>query len=144
MITNSVECFESTGHWIYNTPIPTNTFGFIYKITNNHNGRMYIGKKQIQRKVKMPPLKGRKNKRIKICESDWKAYTGSCNELNEHIEQHGKDNFTFEILQLCESKWELSYEEAKLQFQVDVLVNESYYNGIINCRIGKKYRKKLQ
>tara|TARA_R110000744_G_scaffold147658_2_gene260686 strand:+ start:407 stop:724 length:318 start_codon:yes stop_codon:yes gene_type:complete len=104
---------------------------------------MYIGKKQIQKKIKMPPLKGKKNKRIKICESDWKTYTGSCNILNEHIEQHGKDSFTFKILQLCESKWELSYEEAKLQFQADVLVNESYYNGIINCRIGKKHRKKL-
>ena len=91
------------GHWEgvleENADLP---YGFIYKITNLTNDKKYIGKKQCQSIRKRPPLKGKKNKRIKICESDWKAYTGSCNELNEHIEQHGKDNFTFEILQLCE------------------------------------------
>jgi hypothetical protein len=38
---------------------------------------------------------------------------------------------------LCDSKFELAYYEAKKQFEADVLLNEGYYNGIINCRIGR-------
>ena len=49
-----------------------------------------------------------------------------------------KSNFSFKILKPCDSKWELAYEEAKLQFKLDVLISNNYYNGIINCRIGKK------
>jgi len=86
---------------------------------------------------KMPPLKGKKNKRHKIVETDWRTYTSSSNELNDDIKKHGKENFRFEILQFCNSKWELAYYESKIQFQLDVLVSEKYYNGIINCRIGK-------
>ena len=46
----------------------------------------------------------------------------------------------FNILKFCNSKFELSYFEAKIQFEKDVLLNENYYNGIINCRIGKAPR----
>ncbi len=130
--------FEDTGHWEYDEHIPVDTYGFIYKITNNLTGKMYIGKKQVVKIVKRKPLKGKKNKRLFRTESDWRTYTGSCNQLNEDIENIGKDSFKFEVLLLCDSKWSLSYEEARLQFKSDVLISESYYNGIINCRIGKK------
>ena len=98
----------------------------------------YIGKKQVRKVLKRAPLKGKKNKRHVITESDWKVYTGSCNLLNEHIEQLGKDSFTFEVLRICNNKWELSYYEAELQFGLKVLISDDYYNGIINCRVGKK------
>tara|TARA_A100001515_G_C4517135_1_gene192126 strand:+ start:17 stop:418 length:402 start_codon:yes stop_codon:yes gene_type:complete len=113
-------------------------YGFIYKITNLTNDKKYIGKKQCQTVKKRPPLKGRKNKRHETVETDWKTYTSSSNELNEHIRVHGKNNFKFEILRWCDSKWELSYYEAKLQFEEEVLLKDDYYNGIINLRIGKR------
>lgn len=124
------------GHWNI-TEIPESAYGFIYKITNLANNKSYIGKKQMKSVKKMPPLKGRKNKRHKEVETDWRTYTGSSNELNADIEKYGKENFKFDILLFCNSKWELAYYESKIQFQLDVLVSENYYNGIINCRIGK-------
>jgi len=127
------------GHWLYHENFPKKScYGFIYEITNLASKRIYIGKKQIQKIIKRPPLKGKKNKRHLITESDWKVYTGSCNELNNDIQIHGKDNFNFKMLKLCNNKWELAYEEAKLQFELGVLLSDNYYNGIINCRIGKK------
>ncbi len=126
------------GHWQFNGDWPDNCFGFIYQITNNSSGKKYIGKKQVRKIIKRPPLKGKKNKRHILTESDWKNYTGSCNELNDEINVHGKGDFTFTILRLCYNKWELAYYEAELQFKLGVLLSDEYYNGIINCRIGAK------
>lgn len=128
---------SDTGHWIVNQPIPPNSYGFIYLITNTLTQKKYIGKKQMLTVQKRRPLKGKVNKRHSIVETDWKTYTGSCNELNKDIEQMGKDKFTFEIIQFCNSKSELAYYEAKEQFSREALLREDYYNGIINLRIGK-------
>ena len=127
------------GHWHYEETFPeTAVYGFIYEITEISTGRKYVGKKQIHKTIKRPPLKGKKNKRHVVTESDWKTYTGSCKLLNERIDELGKSNYKFKILRLCNSKWELAYYETKLQFELDVLCKDEYYNGIINCRIGKK------
>ena len=48
----------------------------------------------------------------------------------------GKEQFEFKILRTCGSKWELAYFEIKEQIARDVLLNDNYYNGIINVRIG--------
>ena len=131
---------DNYGHWTYNLEekeIPDTFYGFIYQITNTTNDRKYIGKKQSTTILKRPPLKGRKNKRHVVKETDWKIYTGSSDKLNEDIQKLGKDKFKFEILRWCDSKWELSYYEARLQFDKDVLLKEDYYNGIINLRLGK-------
>ncbi|MAK54861.1 MAG: hypothetical protein CML17_03295 [Pusillimonas sp.] len=128
------------GHWDIIQDMPEDPFGFIYEITNTLNNKSYIGKKQMVRKIKRKPLKGKKRKRIDYIESDWKTYTGSSDVLNEDIKKLGKDKFKFNILLFCNSKFELSYYEAKIQFEKDVLLNEKYYNGIINCRIGKAPR----
>jgi|TARA_X000001382_G_scaffold49791_1_gene33685 hypothetical protein len=126
-----------TGIWEVCKPIPEDSFGFIYEITNTINDKKYIGKKQMVRKIKRKPLKGKKRKRIDFIESDWKTYTGSSDALNNDIALLGLDKFIFKILKFCNSKFELSYFEAKMQFEKDVLLSENYYNGIINCRIGK-------
>tara|TARA_B100001093_G_C26397851_1_gene829951 strand:+ start:138 stop:572 length:435 start_codon:yes stop_codon:yes gene_type:complete len=126
-----------TGIWTIQIPIPEDRFGFIYEITNITNGKKYIGKKQMVRRIKRKPLKGKKRKRIDFIESDWKSYTGSSDSLNNDILTLGIDKFKFNILKFCQSKFELSYFEAKIQFENDVLLSENYYNGIINCRIGK-------
>ena len=96
------------------------------------------------RRIKRNPLKGKKRKRIDYIESDWKTYTGSSDALNEDIKNLGIDKFKFNILKYCNSKFELSYFEAKIQFARDVLLDENYYNGIINCRIGKAPRLFLE
>ena len=126
-----------TGIWTIQIPIPEDRFGFIYEITNITNGKKYIGKKQMIRRIKRKPLKGKKRKRIDFIESDWKSYTGSSDSLNNDILTLGIDKFKFNILKFCQSKFELWYFEAKIQFENDVLLSENYYNGIINCRIGK-------
>ena len=85
----------------------------------------------------MPVMaEGKKNKRRSTKESDWRTYWGSSDHLNEDVEQLGPENFTREILYYCTSRGELSYLEAKEQFDREVLKTDEYYNGIINVRVG--------
>ncbi len=125
------------GHWTCVEQWDELPFGFVYIITNLSNGMKYIGKKQIVKKTKRPPLKGKKRKRIIVGESDWKTYTGSSDRLNADIEKLGKNQFTFEIIRSCGTKSELAYMETFYQFQAEALIREDYYNGILNVRIGK-------
>lgn len=127
------------GHWVLseNVKLSEDSFGFIYEIINLTTGKKYIGKKQCKSKLKRKPLKGRKNKRIEIKDSDWKNYTSSSTELNADIKLYGKDKFLFKILRVCNSKWELAYFEIKEQIDKNVLFRDDYYNGIINVRIGR-------
>jgi hypothetical protein len=125
--------------------IPEGCIGFVYLITNVTNDRKYIGKKLAQFKKSRPPLKGKKNKRKYTVESDWRDYWGSSDRLNEDVTALGKENFTREILYLCKSRAEMSYIEAREQFDRRVLETDEYYNGIINVRVGgsDKLRKAL-
>ena len=133
--------------WIYdNNPIkelPEDCIGFVYLITNNTNGRMYIGKKLAKFKRSRPPLKGRKNKRRHTVESDWQDYYGSSDLLTEDVNKLGKEKFTRQILHFCKSKGECNYLEAKEQFARGVLESDDYYNGHIRVRVhGKGIIKK--
>jgi Putative endonuclease segE, GIY-YIG domain len=134
------------GHWTLeeSVSIDENTFGFIYEITNSVTGMKYIGKKQCQSRIKRKPLKGKKRNRIDYVESDWRTYTSSSNELNEEIKKYGKEKFAFKIIRSCDSKWALAYYEIKEQIDRDVLFRSDYYNGIINCRIGKAPKEELK
>ena len=116
--------------------LPETCVGFVYIITNLTNDKKYIGKKLARFKVTKKPLKGKKNKRRSTKESDWRTYWGSSDKLNEDVATLGEDNFTRQILYYCESKGELSYLEAKEQFDRSVLETDEYYNGIINVRVG--------
>jgi len=125
------------GHWIVDIEQPEDAFGFIYEITNLTNGKIYIGKKQFFFKRRKPLRKGKKNRVVVVKDSDWKEYTGSNNDLNADIKRLGKDKFRFKILRFCEGKWDLSYYEIAEQIARGVLLSENYYNGIINCRLGR-------
>jgi hypothetical protein len=111
--------------------------GFIYVITHVESGAYYIGKKQTTRKLRRKPLKGQKRVRICHVESDWKTYWGSSKTLLEAVEKHGEDAFERRIVRLCKSKFELSYEELKLQMQYNVLDDPLSFNGILNVRLSK-------
>jgi hypothetical protein len=131
---------EST--WTYNGVEFTSEdigdlYGFIYRITNMENGHDYIGKTR-------PPLKGKKNKRRSMVESDWKTYYGSSRRLLEDIELLGKDKFKREIICLCDARGETNYMEAKIQFEENVLLREDNYNGLIAVKIGIGSVKKLK
>ena len=129
-------------NWYYKNKIvkeiPEGTIGFVYIITNTTNNRKYIGKKLAQFKKTKPPLKGRKNKRRSLVESDWRNYYGSSDELAEDVETLGKDKFKRKILYFCCSKAELSYIEAREQFRYKVLETDDWYNGHIRVRVHQK------
>lgn len=121
--------------WYYNdSPInefPENATGFVYKITNLKNQKIYIGKKTLTF-CRTKSVKGVK-KKVKLA-SDWEKYYGSSKWLLEDIKILGKENFKREILRICFSKSEANYFEAFHQFQYGVLLTDSY-NGHIFCRI---------
>ena len=116
--------------------IPEGYIGFVYLITNLTTGQKYIGKKLAQFKKTRPPLKGKKLKRRTTVESDWRDYWGSSERLQADVHELGPEKFTREILYLCKSKAEMSYLEAREQFERRVLETDDYYNGIINVRVG--------
>lgn len=125
--------------WIYKGEIVEdigNYVGFVYIITNLRTDKKYIGKKNFYFQ-KTKQVKGKK-KRHKV-ESDWQTYFGSNEELNHHVNIFGQDQFKREILRFCSSKGEMSYFEAKYQFQYDVLESDQYYNSWISCKIHRKH-----
>jgi hypothetical protein len=116
--------------------IPDEYEGFVYLITNKTTQQKYVGKKLAKFKTTKPPLKGKKNKRRGYKESDWKDYWGSSDRLQADVDAQGPNNFTREILYLCKGRGEMSYLEAREQFERRVLERDDYYNGIINVRVG--------
>ena len=121
--------------------LPEDCVGFVYLITCNLTGRMYIGKKLAKfskTAYKTVVLKNgtKKKKKIKSkIDSDWMTYYGSSIELSKDIELFGEENFTREILFYCKSKAECSYIEAREQFARRVLESDEYYNRQISVRV---------
>lgn len=113
--------------------------GYVYLITNLTNGKKYIGKKLFWFS-KTRTIKGKKKKEKVL--SDWKEYWSSSDDLKKDVVDLGEHNFTREILHLCMNKGTMSYLEAKLQFQHEVLEKpDEWYNGIINCKIHRTHVK---
>ena len=115
--------------------------GFVYCITEKDTGKKYIGKKNFWSTRRLPPLKGKKRKRVVRKESDWQTYYGSNDQLKLLVEERGGDAYHREILKLCKSKGELSYSELVEQVEREVLLRDDYYNGIIQVRISSTHLK---
>lgn len=135
--------------WIYknkefdSNDIPGTAVGFVYLLTNTINGLKYIGKKNFYSTRRLPPLKGKSRKRIVTKESDWKTYMGSSPAVDADIELYGVEKFHKEILEIAYGKGELSYLEVKHQIYQEVLLDNRFYNGIIQCKIHKSHVKNL-
>jgi hypothetical protein len=120
-----------------------NYVGFVYLITDLSNGKKYVGKKNFWSNRKLPPLKGKTRRRSVKKESDWKDYFGSSEQVKMLVESEGRNNFSREILHLCNTKGEMSYLEAKEQFDREVLFSDEYYNEFIGCKIHAKHVRKI-
>jgi len=134
--------------WLYNDKeldeTPEEYQGFVYIITDLTNNKKYLGKKFFWKPKTLPKTKTRKRRVKTRVESDWRTYYGSSKEVQELVENNGVESFKREILRLCKTKGECSYFEAKYQFDLDVLLRDDFYNGIISCRIHKNHVKEIK
>lgn len=139
-------------YWIYNnsqitdiSQVPEGVIGFVYKITDESNNKIYIGKKSLfstrKKHFGKKQLKEITDKRKKTYEMittvmpKWLEYTGSCKPLNESILKGSK--YSKEIIKYCRTKQEMSYYEIKHQMIEGVIEpgNQSYNENIL----GKYY-----
>lgn len=131
--------------WLYEgkeyNETPEEYQGFVYQITEIDTGKKYIGKKFFWKPKTLPITKTRKRRVRTRVESDWRNYFGSSKEVIQLVESKGVDNYKREIIRLCKSKGECTYWEAKLQFEFDVLLKDTYYNEFIGCKIHSKHLK---
>jgi len=79
---------------------PLDYFAFTYRVTFP-NGQYYLGKKNLW------VLKAKKI----VKASNWKDYWGSSIEVQDLVKQYGEANCTREVLTLCVSPGEASWEE---------------------------------
>ena len=130
--------------WIYQNKEFTESdidknIGYVYLITNKINNKQYIGKKLFWFS-KTRIIKGKKKKEKLL--SDWQSYWSSSDELKNDVVNLGEENFTREILYLCQNKGTMSYLEAREQFSRRVLeLPDLWYNGIISCKIHRTHVK---
>ena len=129
--------------WYYNNELfeltPEEYHGFVYQITELHTNKKYIGKKNFWKPKILPINKTRKRRVRTRVESDWKTYFSSSSQIQKLVEESGEEKFKREILKLCKTKGEMSYYEAKLQFENNVLFRDDYYNEFIGCRVHSKH-----
>lgn len=85
-------------------------YGFIYKTTNNVNGKMYIGKRTYDKDGK------------------WATYLGSGILLKRAVQKYGEDKFSRTILQECKDKNELNSSEKYWIDYYNATQNDMFYN----------------
>jgi len=128
----------------FNSDMIENYIGFVYEVYDTQTKMKYIGKKKFWSKITRPPLKGKKNKRRSVKESDWKKYYGSSEEVKQLVENTGEWRFERKILRLCKTAGEMSYYEMKEQIDNDVLLKpKEYYNAFVGGKIHRRHLNHL-
>lgn len=137
--------------WYYNgvvfedRMIPFGAVGFIYHMSAVIDGKSvaYIGKKNFfftrKKKLKKNDIpKDRRKKNYEVIQKpNFQNYFSSNEVLKNAYERNIK--IKREILKICYSKGELTYEEVKHQFQYGVLENDLYLNAnILGCFFKRK------
>ena len=123
---------------------PEGFYGFVYKIINLQNGRIYIGKKAFNHRKKTKLSKKarqgtRKRTKVEYIDSAWLSYYGSSKELLADVKLLGEENFKRIVLHFCKNSSTLSYMEVHEQIMNNVLLTPNSYNSWIGCRIFKKH-----
>lgn len=127
--------------------IPEGAIGFIYSMTAIIDGKSvaYIGKKNFFANIKRPlgkkALAVTTDKRLKkytrVIKPDFLNYYSS-NAILKKAHKEGV-HIKREIIKICYSGMELTYQETKHQFVYEVLEKEEFLNGNI---LGRFYKIK--
>jgi len=124
-------------HWLYKkknlNESPLGMFGFVYMITNNDTGKMYIGRKYFH-STRRTKVAGKKRRKIVRKDSNWREYTGSSKKLNADILKMGKNKFKFEILVMGETKGQVNYLEENIHHKFHVVSRSKFYNDCVGPR----------
>jgi hypothetical protein len=127
--------------------IPEGGIGFIYMMTAIIDGRSvaYIGKKNffanIKKKMGKKALAMSTDKRLKKYTRELKPDFMRYYSSNKILKDAHKAEVQVrrEILRICYSATELTYQEVKYQFKYEVLEREEFLNGNI---LGRFYKTK--
>lgn len=103
-------------------------YGYVYKVTNKLNNKIYIGQKKSPQVIE--------------------SYYGSGVQIKRAIDKYGIDNFSRDILKWCYSKDELNEAETKLIEKFDSRNPEIGYNiavggTVIGMRHSPETRRKM-
>ena len=127
--------------------IPAGAIGFIYNMSAiiNNKSVSYIGKKNFFANIKRPlgkkALAMSTDKRLKKYKRELKPDFMNYYSSNKILKEAHKAGVTIkrEILLICYSGMELTYQETKHQFVHEVLEKEEFLNGNI---LGRFYKIK--
>lgn len=118
--------------------------GFVYLITNNLTGKMYVGRKYFWRSLRKKVVGKLRRKKV-VSESDWEFYKSSSKLVLSDIKEYGESAFSFRILSCWERRADVNEAEIAEQFARNVLHSTGasgeylYYNESI---MSKFYRPK--
>lgn len=143
----SVDFWTYKGKVFGELDIPEGAIGFIYSMTAIIDGKSvaYIGKKNFFANIKRPlgkkALAVTTDKRLKkytrVIKPDFLNYYSS-NAILKKAHKEGV-HIKREIIKICYSGMELTYQETKHQFVYEVLEKEEFLNGNI---LGRFYKIK--
>jgi hypothetical protein len=139
--------------WVYQgkvfneLDIPEGAVGFIYIMSAIIDGKsvMYVGKKNFFANVKKPlgkkALAMTTDKRLKKYRRELKPDFMKYYSSNKSLKDAHKTGTPIkrEILRICYSAMELTYQETKYQFVYEVLEKQEFLNGNI---LGRFYKFK--
>lgn len=127
--------------------IPEGAVGFIYQmsIMTPEGKRTYIGKKNFYSdlKTKLNKSEMPTDKRLRTYKRVRKATYQNYFSSNETIKAHkaAGGKVTRTIVRICYSKLDLTYQEVRYQFGLNVLTDDTYLNDNI---LGKFYKSKMK